>query len=75
MKRFVLILSLTVFLVAVAGCTSTQKGAVIGTGAGAAVGAIIGEATGSNTAVAASVSRTAVLPRQPKRQRPSNRTP
>jgi outer membrane protein OmpA-like peptidoglycan-associated protein len=55
MKRIVLVLTLCAFLVAGAGCTSTQKGAVIGSGTGAAVGAMIGKATGSNTAVAAIV--------------------
>ena len=42
------------FALVVAGCTNTQKGAVIGAGGGAALGAIVGKLAG-NTAIGAAV--------------------
>ncbi len=44
MKREIMILMLTML---VAGCTTTQKGAAIGTAAGAGIGAIIGHQSGN----------------------------
>ncbi len=50
MKRIVLFATLAVFLVAGFGCTSTQKGATLGGGAGAIIGGIIGKQTGNTAA-------------------------
>ncbi len=52
MKRILILASLAVFLVAGFGCTSTQKGATLGGGAGAILGGVIGNQAG-NTAVGA----------------------
>ncbi len=46
-KIIVTIISITSIAILITGCTSTQKGAAIGTGGGAAVGAGIGALTGS----------------------------
>lgn len=50
MKRMVSILAIGVFLVGMVGCTSTQKGAVIGGGGGAILGGVLGKQAGNTAA-------------------------
>ncbi len=50
MRRMFILVLVAALSLAVFGCTSTQKGGVIGSGTGALIGGLIGKASGNTTA-------------------------